>query len=165
MTEIKIPKSVLVDTTFLINLTSKKKDNYSNARDYLLELQAVRTIFYLSALVIAEFSVKGDIDNVLALLQPQTISFDSRDAKEYSRLVRLHPGVFNFKTPEKERVIVDLMLVSQASVRQIEAVIAEDTALCSLYTTGTVVQGIDIKTPYADFIAGQTPLYGSKGLN
>lgn len=165
MTTIKLPSSVLLDTTFLVHLTSDKHQFYHNARDFLLNLQANKTEFYLSSLVIAEFGAKGDVSNAVALTLPKIISFDRKDAAVYSEEVMKYPGIFNFKIPDKERVIIDIMLISQAKARNIKAVISSDTAMCSTYLGSTGVGGIDIKGSYANYISAQSPLYGPSGTN
>lgn len=165
MTTTKLPSSALLDTTFLVSLTSDKHQSYHNARDYLLNLQANKTVFYLSSLVAAEFGIKGDLRNAIALTSPRLISFDQKDAASYSLAAKRHPGVFNFKAPEKERVVIDLMLIAQAEARKIAAIISEDTAMCSIYLKGTPVVGLDIKTSYTDYVLNQAPLYNISGTN
>lgn len=161
----EIPRKVLLDTTFLVDLANPTSPYRDNAQEYAIQLLANKATFYLSSLVIAEFSIKGNLDNAIRAFSPRQIEFGREDAEVYAELAKLHPGIFNLKVPDKERVVIDLMLIAQAKRRGIDAVLSTDSALCSIYLKGTSVVGLDIKMTYSDFLTSKLPLFNGNNLN
>jgi len=163
LTRIEFPATCLVDTTALIHLASPKQQYHSNALEYFQAMQAQQTKFYLSTLVIAEYGFKGGRDgvaSVLASLSARVCGFDMEAAFRYGTLAKQHPGIFQMTTPEKERVVIDLMLVATADYMGLESIISSDTNLCGPFLKGTsrAILGLDIKKP----ITGMYPLWSSE---
>jgi hypothetical protein len=112
--------------------------------------------------VIAEYAMKAGRDGVgkvLAFLDARVCGFDMAAAISYGELSKQHTDIFNVSVPEKERMIIDLMLVAIADNMGIESVISSDKHLCGRFLSGTSqkIQGLDIKKSIAEMY----PLWSS----
>lgn len=155
---IELPSSCLVDTTFLIHLVNAKAEYHANALAYFQALQANQTHFYLPTLVMAEFAVKRKAEGVAAVLSTlnaQVCGFDMSAALGYGKLTERHPTIFNVSVPEKERSVIDLMLVAICESLGIESIITTDKNLCGSFLRDTRINGLDIKRPITELY----PLY------
>jgi predicted nucleic acid-binding protein len=144
------PASGLIDTTFVIHLVNPKAEYHAHALRYFQALQVNQTKLFLPTLVMAEYAVKGGRDGVsavLATLGAQVCGFDLVAALRYGELAQQHPTIFRVPTPEKERSIVDLMLVAIADTLNIESIVTTDKHICGPLRAGTPVQALDIKVP------------------
>ena len=150
MASIEFPGSCLIDTTFVIHLVNPRLEYHANALTYFQALQTNRTALYLPTLVMAEYAVKGGTDGVLAVLATlgaQVCGFDMAAALRYGELAQQHRTIFNAPTPEKERSIVDLMLVAIADTQGIESIVTTDRHIAGALRNGTQVGVIDLKNP------------------
>lgn len=155
MAQIELPGTCLVDTTFLVHLASPKSEFHANAMAYAQALQAHQTRFYLPTLVMAEYAVKAGSDGVsavLGVLSAQVCGFDMRAALKYAELAQNHRPIFNVPVPEKERSIVDLMLVAIADTMSLESIITTDRNICGQFLNGTSTTALDIRKPITDLL-------------
>ncbi len=98
----------------------------------------------------AEYAVKAGTEGVgaiLATLTAQVCGFDMAAALRYGELTKKHPTIFSVPTPEKERTIIDLMLVAIADTLDIASIITTDKHVIGAFRVGTQVGAIDIKQP------------------
>lgn len=78
-------QSVLVDTSFLITLADSSRRHHAVGWRYFDECARQGVIMYLSAIVIAEFSVRQSIED-LGLRHFIALSFTSAHALEAGRI-------------------------------------------------------------------------------
>lgn len=158
----KLPATCFVDTNFLISLAKPDDVNHKNAQEYLELLKSVGTVFVLSSVVEAEFE-NGSIANVIGLLGPQRvrrIPFDHTEAQQARNFKARHERVRGGK---KQAHLLDMMLVAQASKRNVEAVITGDKKMISFL--GEVgLKALDINVKVSDFMLAASPLYGGSEL-
>jgi predicted nucleic acid-binding protein len=118
--------SILLDTSFCIRLLKKDDPLHINAVDYFEYFLSKKVELFLSAIVIAEYSVKDDINN-LPLRSMKIIPFDFFDGKTagefHAILLNNKPLLSNI-----ERLIIkdDCKLIAQIYNRKIEAYIMKD---------------------------------------
>lgn len=158
MASADIPESCLIDTTFIIHLVNPKGEFHAHALSYFQALQGNRTRLYLPTLVMAEYAVKGGaegVSNILGTLNAQVCGFDMAAALRYGELAGKHPTIFKVATPDKERSVVDLMLVAIAETLNLASIITTDKNICGQFLRGTQVQALDIKNP----IEHRSPLW------
>ncbi|MDO4245341.1 MAG: hypothetical protein Q4C89_04915 [Deinococcus sp.] len=153
MTTIELPVSCLIDTTYLVHLMNPKAEHHAHAFAYTQALQAGRTRFYLPTLVMAEYAVRGKREGVEAILgglNPEICGFDMSAALRYAELTQLHPTIFKVPVPEKERSVIDLMLVAIADTLGVESVITCDKNICGQFRAGTSLTALDIRKPITE---------------
>ena len=158
MASIEFPASCLIDTTFVVHLVSPNAEFHANALSYFQALQGNQVRLYLPTLVMAEYAVKGGTDGVSAILgtlNAQVCGFDMAAALRYGELSKQHPTIFNVPTPEKERSVIDLMLVAIAETLNIESIITTDKHICGPLLRGTRITALDLKKP----IENMSPLW------
>lgn len=118
--------SILLDTSFCIRLLKKDDILHRNAGDYFEYFLENKVEMYLSSIVISEYSVKDDINN-LPLRTMKIIPFDFFDGKIAGEF---HSILLNNKLHLEniERLVVkdDCKLIAQAFNRRIEAYITKD---------------------------------------
>ena len=157
--KVELPKNCLVDTVYISALGNRKDYRHQSAHSYHIALQANQTRFYLPSFAIGEL-LAAQIDDsgltaLLGLLQPKILAYDATAAKKYAELTKLHPGFFRGPRDEKNRRIVDLMVVAMADVNGIESIISQDKHMCSTFLKGTNIEGLDFDVPLSD----RYPLY------
>lgn len=118
--------SILLDTSFCIRLLKKDDPLHNNAYEYFQYFIENKIEMYLSSIVVSEYSVKDDINN-LPLQTLKLIPFDFFDgitAGEFYTILN------NKKGPKEkgERLIVkdDCKLIAQIYNRKIDAYITKD---------------------------------------
>ena len=118
--------SVLLDTSFCIRLGKPSDTLHQNALDYFQYFLENKIELYLSSIVIAEYSVKGDIAD-LPLKTMKIIPFDYFDGKTagefYSILLNK-----NLQQIDREKNVVkdDCKLIAQIYNRKLEGYITKD---------------------------------------
>ncbi len=118
--------SILLDTSFCIRLLKSNDDLHQNAKDYFKYFLENKIEIYLSSIVIAEYSVKDDANN-LPLQFVKIIPFDFFDGKTagefHSILIRNKEQVANI---ERNVIKDDCKLIAQIFTRKIEGYITKD---------------------------------------
>jgi len=118
--------SVLLDTSFCIRLGKPSDPLHQNALDYFQYFLENKVELYLSSIVIAEYSVKGDVAD-LPLKTMKIIPFDYFDGKTagefYSILLNLNKQQLD---REKNVVKDDCKLIAQIYNRKLDAYISKD---------------------------------------
>lgn len=118
--------SILLDTSFCIRLIKQTDPLHQNAVNYFEHFLENKITIYLSAIAIAEYSVKDDIGN-LPLKTMQIIPFDFFDGRTAGEF---HSILLNRKQElqEIERNVIkdDCKLLAQLYNRKISAYITKD---------------------------------------
>jgi len=120
-------KSVLVDTSFCIRLLKKDDEYHQNVVEYFEYFLENRIDIYLSTIVVAEYAVGDDPDNLLTLNTFRLLEFDYQDAKISgdftNELLKLKP----LRDIEFRKVVInDVKLFAQIKNRKIDAYITKD---------------------------------------
>ena len=118
--------SILLDTSFCIRLLKKDDPLHSNAYQYFQHFLENKIEMYLSTIVVSEYSVKDDINN-LPLQTLKIIPFDFFDGKvagEFYSILNNNKG----QTQGLERLVIkdDCKLIAQIYNRKIDAYITKD---------------------------------------
>jgi predicted nucleic acid-binding protein len=118
--------SILLDTSFCIRLLKSNDELHQNAKDYFKYFLEQKIEIYLSSIVIAEYSVKDDVNN-LPLEFVKIIPFDFFDGKTagefHSILINNKEQVANI---ERNVIKDDCKLLAQIFNRKIGAYITKD---------------------------------------
>jgi predicted nucleic acid-binding protein len=141
--------SILLDTSFCIRLLKKDDSLHQNAVDYFQYFLEKKIEMYLSSIVVSEYSVKDDINN-LPLRTFKIIPFDFFDGKTAGEF---HSILLNNKSQNSERLVVkdDCKLIAQLYNRKIQAYITKDRKSFSqiiqplMNTKGFSVELIDLE--------------------
>ena len=118
--------SILIDTSFCIRLMKSNDPLHLNAKDYFKHFLENKIEIYLSSIVIAEYSVKDDANN-LQLEVVKIIPFDFFDGKTagefHSILINNKEQVSNI---ERNAIKDDCKLIAQIFNRKIKGYITKD---------------------------------------
>ena len=74
-------RSILLDNSFVMRLLKADDEYHNNVVEYFQYFLEKNIILYLSTIVISEYSVADNPDNLLALNAFQILEFDYSDAK------------------------------------------------------------------------------------
>lgn len=118
--------SVLLDTSFCIRLLKRNDPLYQNAYDYFEYFLENKVEMYLSTIVVSEYSVKDDVNN-LPLKTLKIIPFDFFDGKIAGAFYSI---LSNNKAQIQglDRLVIkdDCKLIAQIYNRKIDAYITKD---------------------------------------
>lgn len=148
--------SILLDTSFCIRLLKSNDILHQNAKDYFKYFLEKKVEIYLSSIVIAEYSVKDDANN-LPLEFVKIIPFDYFDGKTAGEF---HSILINNKDQiaKIERNIIkdDCKLIAQIFNRKIGAYITKDKkSFRQIFTPiqkekGFTIELFDLEIPLKD---------------
>ena len=149
--------SILLDTSFCIRLLKNNDSLHQNAKDYFKYFLEQKIEMYLSSIVIAEYSVKDDANN-LPLEFVKIIPFDFFDGKTagefHSILINNKEQVANI---ERNVIKDDCKLIAQIVNRKIGAYITKDKKsfaqiiLPIQKEKGFQIELFDLEIPFKDF--------------
>ena len=149
--------SILIDTSFCIRLLKSNDPLHQNAKDYFRYFLEQKVDIYLSSIVIAEYSVKDDANN-LPLEFVKIIPFDFYDGKTAGEF---HSILIENKhdVSEIERNVIkdDCKLIAQIFNRKIDAYITKDRKSFAKIikpiqnTKGFNLELLDLEIPFKDF--------------
>lgn len=119
--------SILVDNSFVIRLLKSDDEYHKTVVEYFQYFLENNITLYLSTIVISEYAVGDNPDNLLALNAFQILEFDYGDAKisgDYYAFLKDNQDLR--KTEERKVIINDLKLLAQIQNRGIDAFITKD---------------------------------------
>lgn len=120
-------KSVLVDSSFCIRLLKADDEYHQNTVDYLEYFLENGVEIYLSTIVVGEYSVGDNPDNLLSLNVFKLLEFDYLDAKISGEFTSelIHNKELR-EIEQRQIVINDIKLFAQIKNRGIDAYITKD---------------------------------------
>ncbi|MBL0191583.1 MAG: hypothetical protein IPQ18_09645 [Saprospiraceae bacterium] len=149
--------SILLDTSFCIRLLKSNDELHQNAKDYFKYFLEHKVEIYLSTIVIAEYSVKDDANN-LPLDFVKIAPFDFFDGKTAGEF---HSIIINNKTQiatfDRNVIKDDCKLLAQICNRKISAYITKDKKsfgqifLPIQKVKGFNIELLDLAIPLRDF--------------
>lgn len=120
-------KSVLVDSSFCIRLLKSDADFHENVVEYFEYFLDNEVELYLSAIVVSEYAVGDNPDNLLALNAFRLLEFDYLDAKYAGKFFATLKDDSELRQAEQRKVIInDIKLFAQIKNRSIDAYITKD---------------------------------------
>ena len=149
--------NILLDTSFCIRLLKKNDELHQNAKGYFKCFLDQKVEIYLSTIVVAEYSVKDDSNN-LPLEFVRIVPFDFFDGKTAGEF---HSILINNKeqVAEIERNVIkdDCKIIAQIFNRKIGAYITKDKkSFKQIFTPiqkakGFNIELLDFEIPLKDF--------------
>ena len=119
--------SVLLDCSFCIRLLKRDDEFHQNCVDYFKYFIENNIEMYLSTIVVSEYSVGDNPENLLSLNSFRLLEFDFSDAKYSGEFLALLKEIGKFGDfGERKVVINDLKLFAQIYNRKIDAYITKD---------------------------------------
>lgn len=118
---------ILLDTCVLISLSDDSRKNHGNAVEYVSAAVEQGHVVCVSALSVAEFSVKEDFGKILEMFPEINVeAFDGAHAEEAAKLYVPARG----ENPDVPRNVlkVDTMLIGQAVASGLDVILSEDEA-------------------------------------
>ena len=120
-------KTVLLDNSFVTRLLKSDDEYHDNVVEYFQYFLENNTTLLLSTIVISEYAVADNPDNLLALNAFQILEFDYGDAKISGDYFALLIDDIQLRNIEARKVIInDLKLFAQIQNRGIDAFITKD---------------------------------------
>jgi len=120
-------ESVLLDSSFCIRLLKSDADFHQNTVDYFEFFLENKVEMYLSTIVVSEYAVGDNPDNLLSLNAFRLLEFDYADAKFAGQFLATLRSLGKFGDfGERKVVINDIKLFSQIHNRDIDAYITKD---------------------------------------
>jgi predicted nucleic acid-binding protein len=119
--------SVLLDNSFCIRLLKSDDEYHQNAKDYFEYFLENGIEMYLSTIVVSQYAVGDDPDNLLSLNAFRLLEFDYADAKTAGGFFSELKGNEPLRASEQRKVIInDIKLFSQIHNRKIDSYITKD---------------------------------------
>jgi predicted nucleic acid-binding protein len=119
--------SVLLDSSFCIRLLKSDADFHQNTVDYFEYFLENEIELYLSTIVVSEYAVGDNPDNLLSLNVFRLLEFDYADAKTAGSFFSELKGNDELRESEQRKVIInDIKLFAQIHNRRIDAYITKD---------------------------------------
>ena len=150
-------KSVLLDNSFVTRLLKKDDEFHENVVKYYQYFLENNIVLFLSTIVVSEYAVADNPDNLLALNSFQLLEFDYGDAKISGDYFAFLKDDDSLRGIEERKVIInDLKLFAQIKNREIDAFITKDRkALPKMIeplrqNKGLHFEYIDLTTPLAE---------------
>lgn len=146
-------QSVLLDNSFITRLLKRDDEFHQNIVDYFQYFLENNIILYLSTIVVSEYAVADNPDNLLALNSFQLLEFDYGDAKIAGEFFAYLKEDTELRNTEDRKVIInDLKLFAQIHNRRIDAFITKDRKALSkmiipLKNKGLNFQYLDLTIP------------------
>lgn len=120
-------ESVLLDSSFCIRLLKSDADFHQNTVDYFEYFLENGIEMYLSTIVVSEYAVGDNPDNLLSLNSFRLLEFDYADAKFAGQFLAILRGLGKFGDFGDRKVVInDIKLFSQIHNRNIDAFITKD---------------------------------------
>lgn len=120
-------KSILLDNSFVTRLLKKDDEFHQNVVDYFEYFLNNKIIMYLSTIVISEYAVADNPDNLLALSAFQILEYDYEDAKISGDFFSYLKNDSDLRNIEERKVIInDIKLFAQVKNREIDGFITKD---------------------------------------
>ena len=120
-------KTVLLDNSFVTRLLKSDDEYHDNVVEYFQYFLENNITLLLSTIVISEYAVADNPDNLLALNAFQILEFDYGDAKISGDYFALLKDDIQLRNIEARKVIInDLKLFAQIQNRGIDAFITKD---------------------------------------
>lgn len=120
-------KSILLDSSFCIRLLKSDADFHQNAVEYFEYFLENKIDIYLSTIVVSEYAVGDNPDNLLSLNAFKLLEFDYADAKTAGDFFAELKGNEDLRKLEQRKVIInDIKLFAQIHNRQIDGYITKD---------------------------------------
>lgn len=151
--------SILLDNSFVTRLLKSDDEFHMNVREYFEHFIEQKIIMYLSTIVVSEYAVADDPENLLALNCFQLLEFDFGDAKIAGSFFSSIKSDTSIRDSETRPVIInDIKLFAQIKNRNIDAFITKDRrALPKMITplknkNGLDFEFIDLTVPIKDWL-------------
>ena len=120
-------ESILLDNSFVTRLLKSDDEYHLQTVEYFEYFLEQGIVLYLSTIVVSEYAVADDPDNLLALNAFQILEFDYGDAKIAGEYFSFLKGDAILRELEVRKVIInDLKLFAQIKNRGIGAFITKD---------------------------------------
>ena len=120
-------ESILLDNSFVTRLLKSDDEYHQNVVEYFQYFLENDIVLYLSTIVISEYAVADNPDNLLALNAFQILEFDYGDAKLAGDYFSFLKDSKELREIEERKVIInDLKLFAQIQNRGIDAFITKD---------------------------------------
>lgn len=120
-------ESVLLDSSFCIRLLKSDADFHQNAIDYFEYFLENGIEMYLSTIVVSEYAVGDNPDNLLSLNSFRLLEFDYADAKLAGQFLATLRSLGKFGDFSERKVVInDIKLFSQIHNRNIDAFVSKD---------------------------------------
>jgi len=119
--------SVLLDNSFCIRLLKSDDEFHQNAKDYFEYFLENEVELYLSTIVVSEYAVGDNPDNLLSLNVFRLLEFDYSDAKIAGSFFSELKSNEDLRESEQRKVIInDIKIFAQIHNRKIDAYISKD---------------------------------------
>lgn len=120
-------ESVLLDSSFCIRLLKSDADFHQNAVDYFEYFLENGIEMYLSTIVVSEYAIGDNPDNLLSLNVFRLLEFDYADAKIAGEFLATLRNLGKFGDFGDRKVVInDIKLFAQIQNRKIDAFMTKD---------------------------------------
>lgn len=120
-------KTILLDNSFVTRLLKSDDEYHQNVVEYFEYFLENNIALLLSTIVVSEYAVADNPDNLLALNVFQLLEFDYGDAKLSGEFYNFLKNDSELRNIEDRKVIInDLKLFAQIQNREIDAFITKD---------------------------------------